>query len=486
MNVRYWYVALLPLMIFIFVVSDVCFVGASSPDVPTMVMIVDAPQTAVEGTTIVLHVRFFNIEPSNVSIRAFGYNGYSQSDYPIVRFVAGAGGTLDIPVGSYRRDWFSVKVPMFSDKYPGEDSWPIRWAFSCIYYSPLYGQEMAFISSSTTIVTSSKTTKEPDINENGLIIQTSTVTLAPGETGKTTLTVMNLLPVDLNCITSVFAFNSESKSGGLYLSPFESEEIQVNIQVPKTTDPGTYSYLAGVNAHEADGKYQGKSFTAYSSGAIKVEERESSGDLDFDCIIATAAYGSAMNPTVSMMRHLRDLKIGSTFTGHNFVQIFNTWYYSWSPPVAKFVGLSEARRALARILLTPLTQTMTASDSVYDLLSWSPEAASLAALQSSAFLCGLLYVAWPLLIVLKMNPMNTGRKKLMLAIGASFLSSATLMLVGHLLLNSTISSLGSVTLSVSTMLVGAYTMTRIVEKVSMLLFKEWDHHARSKHRTPTP
>ena len=466
--------------------TDTNLAQSSDSNTPTLFVLVDAPATAVEGSIITLNVRFFNIEPENITLTALAVQGTRRTEGDLFWKIAGDGSSVRIPVGPYLRQSYPVKVPIFSDRYSDQDSWPVKWTVACLYYSKYQSGELGFVSSATTIVTSSKSVKEPEINENGLVIQAATINLEPGETGKTEIVVTNLLPVDMGCVVSTFAFDAEKKSGSFLIKPFESRGFLVSISVPDSTDPGTYSYLAGVNAHEVAEVLQGKSFVAYASGAVIVGERESSDVLDFECIIATAAYGSSLNPTVSMMRHLRDLKIGSTFTGHNFVQIFNTWYYSWSPPVAKFIGLTEARRALARILLTPLTQTITASDSVYDLLSWSPEAASLAALQSSAFLCGLLYVAWPLLIVLKMNPMKTGRKKLILAIWASSLSSATLMLVGHLLLDSTISSLGSVTLSVSTMLVGAYTMTRIIEKVSMLLFKEWDHHARSKHRTPTP
>lgn len=454
---------------------------SSSSNAPTMAMLVDAPQTAVEGTTIVIHVRFFNIEPSEVAIREFAYNGFYQSPYPEVRHVVGDGGTLDIKIGSYRRETFSVKIPTFSDRYPDEKFWPIRWSFYCMYYSPIYGHEMGFVSSSTTIVTRAEGEEEPEINENGLIIQTTTITLAPGETGNAAMTVMNLLPVTLNCALSVYAFQTDTKSGSLYLDPFESEQTYVEIKVPESTDPGTYSYLAGVNAHHSDAILPSRSFTAFASGAVIVEERETSGDLGFDCIIATAAYGSPLSPTVRMMRSLRDTKIGSTFTGKNFVSIFNSWYYSWSPGVADMVEKTELRREAARILLTPLVIATMASDRVFDALSWNIEIASLASLQCSAFLCGLFYVSWPILLVKKYTTPRSGLRNGIRLAATVYVPSLLMITAGQLVQNQLLNGVGIVTLSLASTCLGALLMLQAIKKIHRVVtnsfrqMPEWVH-----------
>jgi hypothetical protein len=72
------------------------------------------------------------------------------------------------------------------------------------------------------------------------------------------------------------------------------------------------------------------------------------------CIIATAAYGSAMTPEVSYMRHVRDNMIGSNELGRILVTGWNTFYYSWSPTLASIISNSETLQTLTRILLVPL------------------------------------------------------------------------------------------------------------------------------------
>jgi hypothetical protein len=95
------------------------------------------------------------------------------------------------------------------------------------------------------------------------------------------------------------------------------------------------------------------------------------------CIIVTDAFGSEMDPDVLQIRSFRDIKVMSTFTGKNFVQLFHLWYYIWSPPAAEIISGNEALRGFMRILLTPLVYTMRASEKVYDSLYWAPEIASM-------------------------------------------------------------------------------------------------------------
>ena len=116
------------------------------------------------------------------------------------------------------------------------------------------------------------------------------------------------------------------------------------------------------------------------------------------CIIVTAAFGSRMHSDVLQMRSFRDSKVSSTFTGDNFVHIFHTWYYSWSPPVAELISSNNALRGVMRIILTPLVYSMRASETVYDVLHFMPELASGTSILTAAALCGVFYLA-PLFIV---------------------------------------------------------------------------------------
>jgi hypothetical protein len=67
------------------------------------------------------------------------------------------------------------------------------------------------------------------------------------------------------------------------------------------------------------------------------------------CFIATAAYGSYMEPHVKVLRDFRDRFLLSNPIGRTFVDI----YYSYSPPIAEFIAKHELIRIAARWSLLP-------------------------------------------------------------------------------------------------------------------------------------
>ncbi len=67
------------------------------------------------------------------------------------------------------------------------------------------------------------------------------------------------------------------------------------------------------------------------------------------CFIATAAYGSALDPSVKILRDFRDKLLLSNRLGHSFVN----WYYKVSPPIADLIRPSEIMKTGVRIVLIP-------------------------------------------------------------------------------------------------------------------------------------
>jgi photosystem II stability/assembly factor-like uncharacterized protein len=76
----------------------------------------------------------------------------------------------------------------------------------------------------------------------------------------------------------------------------------------------------------------------------------SSSDHFFDCFIATAAYGSYLEPEVVTLRRFRDEHLLTNAPGRAFVD----FYYANSPPVAAFIAKRPALRVLTRWALTPV------------------------------------------------------------------------------------------------------------------------------------
>ena len=69
-----------------------------------------------------------------------------------------------------------------------------------------------------------------------------------------------------------------------------------------------------------------------------------------ECFIATAAWGSWMDPHVVSLRHFRDEVLMHNAAGRAFV----AFYYRHSPPAAAFIARHGALRAAARGVLAPV------------------------------------------------------------------------------------------------------------------------------------
>ena len=69
-----------------------------------------------------------------------------------------------------------------------------------------------------------------------------------------------------------------------------------------------------------------------------------------DCFIATAAYGSYIDPHVWVLRHFRDTVLVNSSFGRWFI----SEYYHYSPPMAGIIRQSPGLRLGTRLLLTPV------------------------------------------------------------------------------------------------------------------------------------
>jgi len=74
------------------------------------------------------------------------------------------------------------------------------------------------------------------------------------------------------------------------------------------------------------------------------------GNDSSGCFIATAAYGSLMEPHVQILRNFRDRFLSTNTPGKNFLNL----YYKYSPPIADYIAQHDILRFIIRLSLLPV------------------------------------------------------------------------------------------------------------------------------------
>ena len=141
--------------------------------------------------------------------------------------------------------------------------------------------------------------------------------------------------------------------------------------VPTTSEPKATSFTAIINESATEGATSdGTGIGRYASILSKLNPGThyyvraygvTSGNivyygsqLDFEtkdaCFIATAAYGSFLDPHVQILRLFRDRYLLSHESGRVFVRL----YYHYSPQVAEFIAAQPVLRLLVRFILLPI------------------------------------------------------------------------------------------------------------------------------------
>jgi hypothetical protein len=98
---------------------------------------------------------------------------------------------------------------------------------------------------------------------------------------------------------------------------------------------------------------------------------------------------------VQFLRGFRDHLVLGTKAGSAFMEVFNAWYYSFSPSVAQFIANNDPIRAPIRVMLYPMLGVLGLSSLVYSLFSGAPEFGVVMAGLVASSLIGLVYLTLP-------------------------------------------------------------------------------------------
>lgn len=244
------------------------------------------------------------------------------------------------------------------------------------------------LSSSTTTQTSSASTTNTSTQTGSpdflVSASSNVIDLAQSSTGALAISIQ-----------SIGSFEQQVELEALGLPA--GVEISFSPNPVNPSEAGTTSSTAALTVTRAvpTGTYQ---FEVLATGGGISKEITLSLRVS-GCLIATATFGSELAPEVQSLRDFRDNKILRTFAGTSFMVAFNTWYYSFSPGVAQYETINPSARLVLRGVIYPLIWTMQLGSSVFDLVSFNPEAGALVAGISISFLIGAIYLAGPVLLL---------------------------------------------------------------------------------------
>jgi len=147
----------------------------------------------------------------------------------------------------------------------------------------------------------------------------------------------------------VTVFPTEEKSGQSTMLHFEYTNGLHNIRVISPVDTTVPQTGQGI---ESEFEQQVEKPT----GEVPVSQpgQEQGGG----CLIATATFGSELAPQVQQLREIRDNMLLKTESGSTFMELFNQFYYSFSPGIADLERENPIFKEAVKLTITPLLSSL--------------------------------------------------------------------------------------------------------------------------------
>ncbi len=321
------------------------------------------------------------------------------------------------------------------------------------YNITVTGSSPGVSSKSSQVTITISTLNAPDFS---VYVLPATLSVTQNSSGTATIQV-----VSINSFTDTVNLALQNVPTGVTYSitnpaiaPFSGGYVytKLTIQTSNSTSPGLYSLT--LTASSAS-----KTHTT-PLGLDVINKTSSIGK----CIIATATYGSELAPEVQFLRGFRDNLVLSTVAGTEFMKVFNTWYYSFSPKVASWIVQTPSVRDPIKVLLLPLLGILHLSEISYTNLAFAPEVAVTIAGLIASLLIGIIYLG-PVLAVASRRAGQKRCKRLLTWTALVLVFSILLLTVGLLTYMSTLIMITSSILVLSTIILGSLFVPLLALKI---------------------
>lgn len=179
-----------------------------------------------------------------------------------------------------------------------------------------------------------------------------------------------------------------------------------------------------------------------------------------ECVIATAAFGSNLAPQVQFLREFRDSRIVSTLAGSSFLQVFNHWYYSFSPSIAEYERGQPWLQQVVRIAIIPLLSILQFSENGYSI--FDGEVGAIAAGFIASSLIGTVYFG-PIALTIVIRPGYITRIILLSLILAG--SGLFMILAGILLASSAVLMVATAVFVLGILIASATSVAKLLHVI---------------------